>query len=136
MTTGADLHVLHAAERLRPHRVVLPLPDRRLRELGRLTAQLLAGDLSSGDEMSLRVHVLSHAVRVQVEAVVPALPAQDLRARRAAMRRSARVLLASLDDIRRTADRWEWEPGPPARVCFEMDRSEPQTIAERYRPCR
>jgi hypothetical protein len=121
----------------RPQHLVLPLPDRRLRELGRLTAHMLAVPLArSGGEMLLRVHVLSHGVRVQVEAVVPELPAQDLRTRRAAMRRCSQALMESLDAIRRTADRWEWEPGPPARVSFEIDRTSPQSTSQRAQACR
>ena len=121
----------------RPQHMILPLPDRRLRDLGRLTAHLLAGPHARrGDEMFLRVHVLSHAVRVDVEAVGPCLPPGDLRARRTAMRRSSQALMDSLDAIRRTADRWEWEPGPPARVSFELDRLAPQSAAKRARTCR
>jgi hypothetical protein len=121
----------------RPQHMIRPLPDRRLRDLGRLTAHLLAGPLArSGDEMSLHVHVLSDAVRVDVEARGPYLPPGDLRARRVAMRRSSRALMESLDAIRSTADRWEWEPGPPARVSFELDRVAPQSTAERALTCR
>jgi hypothetical protein len=120
----------------RPRHMILPLPDRRLRELGRLTAHLLAGSLTqTEDEMYLRLHVLSQAVRVEVEAVGPDLPPGDLRARRAAIR-SSQALMDSLDAIRRTADRWEWEPGPPARVSFELDRIVPQGPAERALACR
>jgi hypothetical protein len=121
----------------RPQHFLLPLRDRGLRDLGRLTAHLLAGPLARrGHEIVLRVHVLPHAVRVQVETVAPEVPAGDLRARRAAMLRSSRELMESLDEIRRTADRWAWEPGPPARVSFELDRVAPRSTAERARICR
>ncbi len=107
-----------------------------MKQLGRLIGRLLAGPMGGSTGMFLRIHVLAHAVHVEVGASATEVPAADLRERRKTLMRTTAFLTESLEMIRATADRWEWNPGPPARISFEFDRAVPPPRALGSHACR
>ncbi len=116
--TGTTTANAHPAPNLR----VVPAPDDPgVRALGRLAARLFSEPPTTDGDVFICVRLLADTIRMEV-GVLPADDLDlDLRSRRSAMRRSAGRLEALLGEVRQFADRWDWEPGPPARLSFEVD---------------